>query len=94
MSHRFRLPLFEANNGAQAMKDLFQVEGKLIIVKRMPSSRNGNARFMCLVGETVFTTLPDSSLASDVKNLEGKEVIVVVGTHRGLLQLDSIERAS
>ena len=73
------------------MKDVEQTTGTLHIRARMPNSRNGNPRFVVQVGDVVGCTTPDSALAYDVQNLEGKEVRAGFGWHYGRIQADTIE---
>lgn len=67
--------------------------GTLTIVDRLPSSVNGNPRYLLLIGETVCRTAPNSDLAYGVRNFEGKTVRAVVGTYRGKPTLRALELA-
>ncbi len=70
--------------------------GYFRIVKRLPSSRDGNPRYLCEVnrddGEAVyFRTAPDSSLGYSVPNYNAKRVTVSLVTFYGHATLADIK---
>lgn len=71
------------------MKNITRHTGQLEIVRRLPSSRNGNPRFLLRVDVWTCRTAVDSSLGYSVKNLDGKRVVATIGTHYGVATLDS-----
>ena len=73
------------------MKNIEYTKGTLHIRKRMTNSPSGNPRFLVQVGDIVGCTTPDSALAYDIQNMEGKEVRAGFGWHYGRVQLDTIE---
>jgi hypothetical protein len=76
------------------MKNRTHHTGHLCIIKRLPQSTNGNARFMVTVDGWHCRTGVDSGVVDDVKNMEGKVVDAVIGTHYGVPTLDSLSLAS
>jgi hypothetical protein len=75
------------------MKYLTRHTGLLSITHRMSQSTNGNARFMVTVDGWHCRTGVDSDVADDVKNMHGKQVVAVIGTHYGVATLASVELA-
>jgi hypothetical protein len=75
------------------MKNVSSHVGKLEIVQRLPSSRNGNPRYLLRVDGWTCRTAPDSSLGYSVTNYDGKRVKATIGTLRGLATLDSVTAA-
>lgn len=73
------------------MKNLSTHIGKLEIVKRLNSSRDGNPRFLAKCGGFTFRTQVDSMIGYYIDNLDGKECRVTLGTHYGVCTLASIE---
>ena len=67
--------------------------GKLRVLSRLPSSRNGNPRYLLDIGGTVCRTAPDSGLAYSITNYEGDQVRAKIGTYRGHLTVHNVERA-
>ncbi len=70
--------------------------GYFRIVKRLPSSHNGNPRYLCEVnredGEAVyFRTAPDSSLGYSVTNYNAKRVTVALREFYGHATLADIK---
>jgi hypothetical protein len=70
------------------MKNITSHIGKLEIIKRLPSSRNGNPRWLLRVDGWTCCTSPDSSLGYKVQNFDGKTVEATIGTHYGAATLD------
>lgn len=75
------------------MKNISRHAGKLEVLERMPSSRNGNPRYRLYIAGFHCVTAPDSSYGYSVKNFEGKQVVATIGTHFGRATLDSVELA-
>ena len=73
------------------MKNISSYIGTLAIVKRLSNSRNGNPRFMVEVDGQAFYTAVDSMHGYSVKNFEGKQVEVTIGTHYGKPTLNTIK---
>lgn len=72
------------------MKNISRHIGVVESVTRMPSSSNANPRFRVYVAGVSCCTTPDSSYGYMIQNLLGKKVEVLVGTHYGICQIDSI----
>ena len=62
--------------------------GELKIIKRLPSSRNGNPRWRLRVDGWTCRTAPDSALTYKITNMDGKTVRATIGTHYGVATLD------
>ena len=75
------------------MKNKSRHVGKLEILRREPSSANGNPRYFARCAGVSFYTAVDSSLAYSLPNYDGALCEVIVGRHYGRATLDSI-RAS
>lgn len=75
------------------MKNVSRHYGKLEIIKRLPSSTNGNPRFLLRVDGWTCRTAVDSSLGYEVQNFDGKQVVATIGTHYGNATLDSVSHA-
>ena len=63
------------------MKNVSRHTGKLELVKRLPSSINGNPRYLVRVNGWECRTPVDSSLGYSIDNLFGEIVIAEIGTH-------------
>lgn len=74
------------------MKNITRHTGLLEIISRLPSSPNGNPRYLLRIDGVTFRTSPDSSYAYVVPNFDGKRVAATIGTHYGTATLNSIER--
>jgi len=72
------------------MKNITQHTGTLTIIKREPSSANGNPRYLCQVNQHEFKTPVDSMIAYGITNFDGKPVNIELGTHYGQLTVNSI----
>lgn len=72
------------------MKNRTIHEGTLHVLERLPSSVNGNPRYRAEVDGFKFNTQVDSSSAYSLPNHDEKRVRVVVGTHYGTTQLDTL----
>jgi len=75
------------------MKNVTRHIGKLEIVRRLPSSANGNPRYLVYVAGFTCRTAVDSSLGYSVTNFDGKNVVATIGTHYGVATLDSVQLA-
>jgi hypothetical protein len=75
------------------MKNRTRHVGKMEIIKRLPQSLNGNARFLIRVDGWTCCTPVDSCLADYVKNYDGKIVEAIIGTHYRSATLDEIQLA-
>jgi hypothetical protein len=73
------------------MRDLRNLAGKLEVLKREPSSKNGNPRYLLLIDGQPCVTSPDSSLAYSITNYHGKNVQATIGTHYGRATLDTVK---
>ncbi len=76
------------------MKNISRHVGKLEIVKRMPSSKVGNPRYMLRVDGWTCVTAPDSMIAYGITNYDGKTVTATIGTHYGVDTLYTVEKVS
>jgi arginyl-tRNA synthetase len=75
------------------MKNMTRHTGKLDIIRREPSSCNGNPRYLLRVDGWTCYTAPDSALGYKVKDFDGKQVVAIIGTHYGRPTLDSVALA-
>lgn len=75
------------------MTNLTGHTGKLEIIERLPSSRNGNPRWPLRVDGWTCRTAVDSSLGYSVTNFDGKRVVATIGSFRGVATLDSVKLA-
>lgn len=73
------------------MKNVSRHQGKLEVLKRLPSSLNGNPRYLIRVDGFTCKTAVDSGYGYSVTNFDGKEVIAYIGTHYGIATLDSLK---
>lgn len=67
------------------------VNGKLNVIERLPSSLNGNPRYLVEINGTGYRTKPDTSLGYSITNYEGKSVEAKVKIYRGKWAIESIE---
>lgn len=75
------------------MKNVTQHIGNLVILRRLPTSKLGNPRYLIMVDGFTCRTQVDSMHAYDIPNLEGKRVKVTIGTHYGVATLNSLTKA-
>lgn len=68
-------------------KNISRHIGNLHVVRRLPSSANGNPRYFVTVDGWLCRTAVDCSLGYKVTNLNGKRVIATIGTHYGVTTL-------
>jgi hypothetical protein len=76
------------------MKNITAAIGVLNIIKRLTSSRNGNPRYLLTVDGWTCATQPDSGYAYMIDSLDGKFVNATIGSHYGVLTLNSIQSSS
>ena len=72
------------------MRNITLHTGKCEIVKRLPSSINGNPRYLIKVDGFYCRTAVDSTHGYSIPNYDGKEVNATIGLHYGVLTLDTI----
>ena len=75
------------------MNNVTRHQGKLEVVKRLPSSLNGNPRYLLRIDGHTCKTSVDSSYGYCVTNYDGKNVIATIGTHYGTATLDTLKGA-
>jgi hypothetical protein len=75
------------------MKNITGHTGLLEIIERLPSSANGNPRYLLRVDGWTCRTAVDSSLGYSVTNYDGKRVAATIGTHYGNATLDTLRSA-
>jgi hypothetical protein len=73
------------------VRDIQTIEGVLTVVNILPSSYNGNPRYLIAINSVCCKTAVDSSLGYCVTNYDGKPVIATIGTHYRVKTLDSIK---
>ena len=73
------------------MKNIIQKNGLLTIINRLPSSINGNARFLISIDGLVCQTAIDSDLSDYVKNLDNRLVEATIGIHYGKETLNTLQ---
>lgn len=73
------------------MKNISRHTGKLDVIKRLPSSRNGNPRYLLRIAGYTCRTAPDAGIAYAITNYDGKTVTALIGSHYGVATLDTIE---
>jgi len=73
------------------MKNITQHTGKLEILSRLPSSINGNPRYLLRVDGWTCKTPVDSTYGYSVTNFDGKQVYATIGTHYGTATLNSLK---
>jgi hypothetical protein len=65
------------------MRNITRHTGTLDIINRLPSSANGNPRFLLKVDGWTCRTSVDCQLGYSVQNYDGKQVEATIGTHYG-----------
>ena len=73
------------------MKNITQHTGKLSIISRLPSSINGNPRYLIQVDGWTCRTRVDCSIGYEITNFEGRQVKATIGTHYGLTTLRTLQ---
>ena len=74
------------------MKNISRHNGKLEVIQRLPSSINGNPRYLLRINGITCKTAVDSTHGYCITNYDGKEVNATIGTHYGTATLDTIWR--
>ena len=72
------------------MKNVTRHTGILKVLKRLPSSFNGNPRYLISVDGFTCKTPVDSSFGYSVTNYKDKEVTATIGTHYGTATLNNL----
>jgi len=76
------------------MRSITRHEGTLELIKRLPSSVNGNPRYLVRIDGYVARTAPNSSEAyGAVPNNFGRRVSCELGTHYGKTTIRNISSA-
>ena len=73
------------------MKNRSNHTGTLQVIERLDNSLNGNPRYRAEVDGLEFVTAPDCSFGYSITNYEGKAVDITVGSHYGLITLDTLK---
>jgi len=73
------------------MRQVSQYSGILRIVRRLPSSENGNPRYLLTVNGVECKTAVDSSFGYCVTNFDNKPVAAGIGIHYGAPTLDTLK---
>jgi len=75
------------------MKNITRHTGILTVTGRLPNSANGNPRYMFTIDGYSARTAVDSSHCYSITNYDGKQVTATLGSHYGVLTLNSIHKA-
>jgi hypothetical protein len=81
------------SNKGLIMKNITQHTGTLEVLSRLPSSINGNPRYLLRVDGHTCKTPVDSMYGYSVTNFDGKQVQASIGTHYGSATLNSLKGA-
>ena len=73
------------------MKNITQHTGTLEVLSRLPSSINGNPRYLLRIDGFTCKTPVDSMYGYCVTNFDGKQVYATIGTHYGSATLNSLK---
>lgn len=73
------------------MKNITRHIGRLEIIERLPSSSNGNPRYLISVDGFTCRTQVDSSHGYSITNYAGEIVEATIGTHYGSATLNTIK---
>lgn len=74
------------------MKNITCHTGLLQVVRRLPSSVNGNPRYEVRLDGWTARTAPDSSVAYEITNFDGHIVTAEIGTYYGHPTIRNIRR--
>lgn len=74
------------------MKNITRHQGIVKVIKRLPSSENGNPRYLLSIDGFTCKTAVDSTHGYSITNYDGQEVMATIGTHYGTATLDTIWR--
>ena len=72
------------------MKNIQLHTGTCEVIKRLPSSINGNPRYLVSIDGYHCKTPVDSTHGYGITNYNGKEVNATIGIHYGVATLDTI----
>ena len=75
------------------MKNTTEHTGKLEIIQRLPSSVNGNPRYLVRVDGLTCRTSPDAMLAYGITNDDNTIVTASIGMHYGHTTIHNYKRA-
>jgi len=73
------------------MKNTTKHQGLLQIIKREPSSFNGNPRYCVTINNITCYTAPDSSIAYTLPNYNKRQVEAIIGPYYGKPTIKSIK---
>jgi hypothetical protein len=79
------------SNKGLKMKNIQSINGVLNVIERLPSSINGNPRYLIAINSVCCKTPVDSSYGYCVTNFDGKQVQATIGTHYGNATLNSLK---
>ena len=72
------------------MKNITRHTGLLQVVERLPSSTNGNPRYLVVFDGYTCRTKIDCSIGYMIDNLDDKTCTGTIGTHYGSVHIDTI----
>jgi hypothetical protein len=72
------------------MKNVTVHEGTLQVIKREPSSVNGNPRYLVMLDGYTAKTAVDSSEGYSITNYDGKRVKAEIGLHYGTRTIQNV----
>lgn len=75
------------------MKNITKHVGTLQVIDRLPSSANGNPRYLISVDGFTCATKVDHTYGYSVPNFDGKKVAATIGTHYGRATLNTVKAA-
>jgi len=70
----------------------YTISGNLEVVKRLPSSINGNPRYLVSIGGVKCYTAPDANLAYGITNRADQPVTATVRTYYNRLTIETLNR--
>lgn len=77
--------------GNYLMRNISRHIGTLTVLKRLPSSLNGNPRYLMDIAGVTCCTAVDSSYGYCVTNFDGKQVEATIGSHYNTATLNSLK---
>lgn len=75
------------------MKNITHEKGILQVIRRLPSSENGNPRYEVRFNGWMCRTAPDSSYGYSINNMDGKVCDGHIGTYYGQQTIRDIREA-
>jgi hypothetical protein len=75
------------------VKNITQHTGTLEFIDRLPSSVNGNPRYLVRLDGWTCRTAPDSAVAYFIPNHFGKKVTANIGTYYGYATIKNVKKA-